>query len=86
MDVMEHALRLGENGQARWQMKPLYDAAENGAIAWVRAGYLKELRNKGGRLQRRQDVHPQYFLTAEEVGKQALFVVTLLVVQRASRP
>ena len=74
--VMEKAMRMGEKGHARWQMKPLYDATHTGAIAWVRAGYLKELRNEGQLLQRRQDVHPQHFLTLEEVRKQALFNVT----------
>ena len=76
MFFMEHARRLGENGHARWQMKPLCDAAQSGAIAWVREGYLKELRNQGSRLQRRQDLPLQYFVTAEEVRKQALFNVT----------
>ena len=76
MDVMENAMRLGENGHARWQMKPLYDATQSGVIAWLRVGYLKELWNQGGRLERRQDVPQQYFLTAKEVTKQALFNVT----------
>ena len=76
MDVMEEAMSLGEYGHLRWQMKPLCDATQSGALVWVRVGYLKELRNQGGRLRRRQDILPQYFLTAEEVGKQALFAVT----------
>ena len=76
MDVMKKAMRLGEYGHLRWQVKPLCDAAQSGALAWVRVGYLKALRNQGQLLQRRQEVHPQYFLTAEEVRKQALFAVT----------
>ena len=67
---------MGDNGHVRWQTQPLYHATEQGAIAFVRAGYLKELHKRGHRMQRRQDVHPQHFLTAEEVRKQALFSVS----------
>ena len=48
MDVMEHAMSLSEKGPVRWQMKPLQDATESGAIAWVRVGFLKALFNRGG--------------------------------------
>ena len=66
----------------RWQAQPLYDVTEKGAIAWVRAEYLKELHKRGHRMQRRQDVHPQHFLTAEEVSTQALFAVSWVWLSR----
>ena len=45
-DVMEYAMRMSEEGRnMRWQ--PLYDATKEGVIAWVRAGYLKELHKRG---------------------------------------
>ena len=75
-NVMEEALRVGETGHARWQLKAIYDATENGAIAWVSVEYLKRISDGGGVLPRRQDVPRDAFLTVEEVKNQALFVLS----------
>ena len=75
-NIMEEALRVGESGHARWELKALYDATENGAIAWVSVGFLKSIADGGGRLSRRQDLPHDAFLTVEEVKNQALYVVT----------
>ena len=80
-------MHLGENGHARWQMKPLCDAAQSGAIAWVREGYLKELRNQGSRLQRRQDLHPTVFRDCGRSEKASPFQCHLqMVVPRHPDP
>ena len=81
-NVMEEALRVGETGHARWQLKALYDATENGAIAWVSVEYLKSISDGGGFLPRRQDVPRDAFLTVEEVKNQALFVLTYRWLER----
>ena len=75
-NVMEKALRVGETGHARWQLKALYDATENGVIAWVSVEYLKSISDGGGLLPKRQNVPRDAFLTVEEVENQALFVLT----------
>ena len=74
-NVMEEALRVGETGDARWQLKAIYDATENDAIAWVSVGYLMSIADAGGVLQRRQDIPRDAFLTVEEVKNQALYVL-----------
>lgn len=74
--VMEYAVRVGASGHSRWQLQPLYDATGNGAIAWIRAGYLKELRSQGRILPRRRDIQPEHFLSLEEVKQQSLYYVS----------
>ena len=73
--IMEEALRVGESGHARWQLKAVHDATENGAIAWVSVGFLMSIADAGGVLPRRQDLPRDAFLTVEEVKDQALFHV-----------
>ena len=82
---MEEALRVGETGHARWQLKALYDATENGAIQWVSVKYLKRVSDGGGFLPCRQEVPADGFLTLEEVKNQALRTYLPLALRTAPR-